>query len=114
MNWLSSEMKSRRLAREMVKKIHPFIRPDQHVHHIDGNPFNNNISNLCVLPKGFHASLHKMGTKAPAESTTSKRALIRAEREIAAFNKLYSRVTTLKQALFFLEQELFFYNNNVY
>ena len=49
---------SRRLARELVKKTHPDIRVDQHVHHIDGNPLNNNIGNLIILRNSDHIKYH--------------------------------------------------------
>ena len=49
---------SRRLAREIVKKTHPDIKADQHVHHIDGNPFNNNIGNLIILRDSDHIKHH--------------------------------------------------------
>lgn len=93
MNRLSAETRSRRMAREIVKKVHPFIRPDQHVHHIDGNPLNNDIRNLCVLPNSFHSSLHNLGAKRPARP---------------------KKPIDLKRDLKHLEYHLFFYNNNVW
>lgn len=38
-----------------------------HVHHIDGNPSNNCIMNLCILPASEHARLHKKGRKLSQE-----------------------------------------------
>ena len=38
-----------------------------HVHHIDGNPSNNCIMNLCILPAREHVRLHKKGGKLSQE-----------------------------------------------
>jgi len=93
MNRLAAETRSRRMAREIVKKIHPFIRPDQHVHHIDGNPLNNDIRNLCVLPNSFHMSFHHVGRE---------------------YRKGFKKPIDLKRDLKHLEYNLFFYNNNIW
>ena len=90
MNRVSTETKSRRLAREMAKKIHPFIRPDQHVHHIDGNPMNNSIENLCVLPASFHTYLHHYGKPNKFKNirrTDLKRDLATLERLLRIYNE---------------------------
>ena len=29
------------------------------IHHINGNPLNNDIKNLILLPRGYHSSLHR-------------------------------------------------------
>ena len=89
----SAENYSRQQARKLVKEVHPFIRPDQHVHHIDGNPFNNSLENLCVLPNGFHSSLHHLGRKYPERP---------------------KKPVNLKTALAYLERKLFFYNNCIW
>jgi hypothetical protein len=34
------------------------LRPDEQVHHIDGDKKNNHISNLIVVPRGKHQRLH--------------------------------------------------------
>lgn len=41
------------------------LRPDEHVHHKDGNPLNNDLSNLQVLPYREHMQLHKLKPLAP-------------------------------------------------
>jgi hypothetical protein len=37
-----------------------YSRYTHHVHHIDGNPLNNNISNLKILTVKEHLSLHAL------------------------------------------------------
>jgi hypothetical protein len=39
-----------------------WINSDEHVHHIDGNKLNNDITNLEVLSKTEHIKLHKPKT----------------------------------------------------
>jgi hypothetical protein len=34
------------------------LRTNQHVHHIDGNPHNNDIKNLLVCSSGMHRAIH--------------------------------------------------------
>lgn len=36
------------------------LRPDEEVHHIDGDRANNNLSNLAVMSKGEHSRLHRI------------------------------------------------------
>lgn len=38
------------------------------VHHIDGNPSNNCIMNLCIMTHSEHSRMHKLGTKASEET----------------------------------------------
>jgi len=35
------------------------LRPDEVVHHIDGDRFNNDLSNLRLMTRAAHASLHR-------------------------------------------------------
>lgn len=42
------------------KYINPNITSNDHVHHKDGNPFNNSIDNLEVLPAVMHRKLHSI------------------------------------------------------
>ena len=36
------------------------LRPDEVVHHIDGNKLNNNIENLKIMTRGEHSKLHRL------------------------------------------------------
>lgn len=48
----------------------------EHVHHIDGNPNNNDVSNLCILTHGEHARIEvyerqkALALLAPRETST--------------------------------------------
>ena len=62
------------------KKLHRLIYEDYHkvtllpttdIHHIDGNPCNNNISNLVAMTHGDHTKLHCTG-KFVSEETRKK------------------------------------------
>ena len=44
--------------REIYKKHHKKINEGWHIHHIDADRKNNDISNLIALPAEFHLSLH--------------------------------------------------------
>jgi len=50
---------------KMEQKLGRSLRPDEIVHHIDGDPNNNALSNLKVMTRGEHnkedASHHKGG-----------------------------------------------------
>ena len=35
------------------------LEPNEQVHHIDGNPLNNDIDNLVVLPRELHDFVHE-------------------------------------------------------
>jgi len=48
---------SRTSARKKVSKITPLTRAEL-VHHIDGNPLNNDIRNLAVLTTREHSKIH--------------------------------------------------------
>jgi len=41
----------------MEKHLHRYLDNSETVHHIDGNPCNNNLNNLIILDRKFHASL---------------------------------------------------------
>jgi len=36
------------------------LKSDDHVHHIDGNPTNNEWENLAVMPRGIHVLLTRL------------------------------------------------------
>jgi hypothetical protein len=42
------------IEKEMGIKLKPY----EHVHHKDGNPLNNDLSNLEILPSHLHAKIH--------------------------------------------------------
>ena len=53
---------SRTEAREMIKRLHPELSKDfwrvHYVHHIDNNPFNNNLNNLEIVKRRLHRIIH--------------------------------------------------------
>ena len=52
--------KSKIKARTSMMKSHPEMDWDRLiVHHIDGNPFNNNDSNLCIISRHLHYKIHQ-------------------------------------------------------
>ena len=50
------------------EKIGRQIRADEAVHHIDGNPLNNNPDNLEVMDHADHTVMHHTGLKRSAET----------------------------------------------
>src|SRR3990167_9437272 len=46
------------LHRAIWKSVHGDIPKGAFVHHIDGNPLNNNIYNLALMQAGEHARHH--------------------------------------------------------
>ena len=43
----------------MEERIGRRLLPDECVHHIDGNPINNNINNLALVTRSGHQRLHR-------------------------------------------------------
>lgn len=43
----------------MERKLGRALRRDEHVHHIDGDKTNNDLSNLVVMSKSEHMKLHR-------------------------------------------------------
>lgn len=43
----------------MEKHLGRKLKPDECVHHIDGNPSNNSIENLQLTTKGSHRTIHR-------------------------------------------------------
>ena len=37
---------------------HAYLSPEYHVHHLDFDRLNNDISNIYILPKGIHVTFH--------------------------------------------------------
>ena len=61
---------SRAKARQKMKKLYPDLKSDQVIHHIDGNPQNNALTNLTIMSVSAHSSLHgrlKLIEKASAQ-----------------------------------------------
>jgi hypothetical protein len=58
---------SRRQARQKMEKIHGKIPRTHVVHHIDENPFNNDISNLCIMGRAEHSKHHCKKEKSMAK-----------------------------------------------
>lgn len=53
---------SRMKARKKFKKHFPSINlAGIHIHHLDGNPMNNEISNLCPISAKAHLGWHNSG-----------------------------------------------------
>jgi len=59
----SKETGSRARARKLMVDIYGKIPSNCVVHHVDGNPYNNDISNLQIMNKSYHASYHNKGIK---------------------------------------------------
>jgi hypothetical protein len=51
--------RSRRAARILMgEMLRRDLRPEEHVHHRDGDPFNNDPENLDLMPRDEHMRLH--------------------------------------------------------
>ena len=44
----------------MAKKLGRPLKPNEDVHHIDGNPLNNDLTNLEVVTHGEHQRIHSI------------------------------------------------------
>ena len=55
----SLEAKSRLEARKIMYQLHPKIDWHIHyIHHLDGNPLNNDLDNLVIMNRAMHTRLH--------------------------------------------------------
>lgn len=54
----SKQAYSRQKARKKVKEIYPKLSLYYEIHHIDEDPFNNDIHNLSILNFKTHSILH--------------------------------------------------------
>jgi hypothetical protein len=54
----SKKATDRLLHRAIWMAAHGPIPPKHHIHHIDYNPLNNDLSNLQCLPHGEHSRMH--------------------------------------------------------
>lgn len=48
----------RRVSHLMMEEYGQVIKPDEVVHHIDGNTQNNGLDNLIILKRRIHGMLH--------------------------------------------------------
>lgn len=55
------ERTCRQMARTIWKRVNGEIPENHHIHHIDGDFTNNNLSNLICLSARDHLILHKAG-----------------------------------------------------
>ena len=53
----------RRSRRVMAEYLDRTIRSKEHIHHKDGNPFNDSIENLELLSCSEHMRKHALGRK---------------------------------------------------
>lgn len=61
MMWTATITKSRKEARKLMRRAYPDVNWYTHyVHHIDGNPLNNEYYNLKIVPRECHTALHKI------------------------------------------------------
>jgi hypothetical protein len=64
---------SRAKARKKFKRYFPnFNLTGVHIHHLDGNPMNNDINNLVPVYKPAHMRLHHKGPKSDKSLTICK------------------------------------------
>ena len=45
---------------KMEQRLGRRLLPDEHIHHIDGNPLNNDENNLALVTRSGHARLHRL------------------------------------------------------
>lgn len=52
----------------MEQKLGRKLRRDEVVHHIDEDPTNNDIDNLCIMSLSDHSRSHRLGKKMSTET----------------------------------------------
>lgn len=60
-SWVNGYVKLHRLVMEL--KLQRYLKPEEHVHHVDGNKKNNNIDNLELLDMAEHRRIHNKEMK---------------------------------------------------
>lgn len=60
-SWSNGYVKLHRLVMEL--KLQRYLKPEEHVHHVDGNKKNNNIDNLEVVDMAEHRRIHNIEDK---------------------------------------------------
>ena len=55
------EKLNRDRARALMTKKHGPVRADYDIHHKDGNPLNNKLSNLQAVPRSINRSIKQKG-----------------------------------------------------
>jgi hypothetical protein len=70
-----------RLHVDLWKSVHGDVPPGCHIHHKDGNPFNNTIDNLECLAPGDHVRVHRGN---PVRRSPEWLAKLDAARELSA------------------------------
>lgn len=59
-NSVKRSNKGNTIGRQIILDLGFEISPDMVVHHMDENPDNNQLSNLIILNRSYHAKLHRI------------------------------------------------------
>ena len=78
---------SRQKARKIYQRYYRVkLHKSFHVHHIDFNPFNNQIDNLELLPNGEHIRLHHLNVKHKIQQSQIEAELNELEKLLVVYN----------------------------